>query len=193
MLDEIQRRDAKLEQQIVERNHVNAELLCAKERAEEAARVKGEFLANMSHEIRTPMNGVLGMISCVLDHEIDAEDRENLVVAKSAGEALVTILNDILDLSKIDAGKVSLEAVDFDVRQVAADAMRIFESAVLRQKSRTPPSTSIAIARGVVSGDPSPAAPGAGESWWATKACWSNLHRRRFPVRLIADSAAWKT
>jgi signal transduction histidine kinase/ActR/RegA family two-component response regulator len=134
MLNEIEKRDAKLEQQIVERNRVNAELRSAKERAEEAARMKSQFLANMSHEIRTPMNGVMGMISLVLDHELDPGDREHLVVARAAAEQLITLLNDILDLSKIEAGKMTVEAIDFDLHRVAADSLRIFASAV-RAKS----------------------------------------------------------
>ena len=115
MLNEIARRDAKLEQEIVERQRVNVELRSAKERAEEAARLKSEFLANMSHEIRTPMNGVIGMISLVLDRAQDPEDREQLLVAQNAAQSLITILNDILDLSKIEAGKMTIEAIDFDL------------------------------------------------------------------------------
>ena len=131
MLDEIERRDAKLEQQILERSRVNDELRSAKERAEEAARLKSQFLANMSHEIRTPMNGVMGMISLVLDHELKPEDRGHLVVAQSAAEALITILNDILDLSKIEAGKMTFEATEFDLHRITADSLRIFDAAVL--------------------------------------------------------------
>jgi signal transduction histidine kinase len=133
MLNEIARRDAKLEQEIAERQRVNVELRSAKERAEEAARLKSEFLANMSHEIRTPMNGVIGMISLVLDRAQDPEDREQLLVAQNAAEALITILNDILDLSKIEAGKLTIEAIACDLPAMARDCLRMFEFAV-RQK-----------------------------------------------------------
>jgi signal transduction histidine kinase/ActR/RegA family two-component response regulator len=140
MLGEIERRDIELEQhrrrleeQISERSRVNAELLVAKDKAEDAARLKSEFLANMSHEIRTPMNGVMGMINLVLERCIDAEEREQLLVAKGAAESLITILNDILDLSKIEAGKMTLEKIDFDLAGVVRDSIRIFDSAV-RQK-----------------------------------------------------------
>jgi signal transduction histidine kinase len=141
MLDEIERRDTELalhrrslEGQVAERNRVNAELLLAKEKAEDAARLKSEFLANMSHEIRTPMNGVMGMISLVLDRCSDAEEREQLLVAQNAAQNLVTILNDILDLSKIEAGKMTLEAIDFDLRSAFEEALRMFDLAV-REKN----------------------------------------------------------
>ena len=133
MLNEIARRDAKLEQEIVERQRVNVELRSAKERAEEAARLKSEFLANMSHEIRTPMNGVAGMISLVLDRSQDPEAREQLLVAQNAAQSLVTILNDILDLSKIEAGKLTIDAIPCDLPAMARDCLRMFEFAV-RQK-----------------------------------------------------------
>jgi signal transduction histidine kinase/ActR/RegA family two-component response regulator len=136
MLDEIARRDSQLahqqrdlEEQVAERNVVNAELRLAKERAEEAARLKTEFLANMSHEIRTPMNGVMGMISLVLDQLADPAQREQLQVAHCAARSLVTILNDILDLSKIEAGKLTIESLDFDLRSTVREAVRMFEIA----------------------------------------------------------------
>ncbi len=130
MLDEIARRDSELEREGVERQRVNVELRAAKEHAEEAARLKSEFLANMSHEIRTPMNGVAGMISLVLDRLHDPEDREQLLAAQSASQALILLLNDILDLSKMEAGKLSLEAIDCDLPALARDSLRIFEFGV---------------------------------------------------------------
>src|ERR1035437_6481791 len=133
MLNEIAGRDARLEQEIAERQRVNVELRSAMERAEGAARLKSEFLANMSHEIRTPMNGVVVMISLVLDRTRDPENREQLLVAQNAAQALITILNDILDLSKIEAGKLTIEAIACDLPAMARDCLRMFEFAV-RQK-----------------------------------------------------------
>ena len=141
MLGEIQRRDTQLaqhrlslEEQIAERSRVNAELLLAKEKAEDAARLKSEFLANMSHEIRTPLNGVMGMISLVLDQCGNSAEREQLLVAQAAAQSLVTILNDILDLSKIEAGKMTLEAIDFDLVDTVRQSMRIFDSLVVEKR-----------------------------------------------------------
>ena len=130
MLDEIARRDSELEREGVERQRVNIELRAAKERAEEAARVKSEFLANMSHEIRTPMNGVAGMISLLLDRIQDPEDREQLLAAQSASQTLILLLNDILDLSKMEAHKLSIEAIACDLPALARDSLRIFEFGV---------------------------------------------------------------
>ena len=133
MLDEIARRDeelavqrGQLEEQVVERSRVNEELREAKEKAEGAARVKSEFLANMSHEIRTPLNGVLGMITLVLDGCTDPEARDQLQAAQNAAQSLNGILNEILDLSKIEAGKMTLETITFDVHTLVQDCAKIF-------------------------------------------------------------------
>ncbi len=87
-------------------------------RADEANAAKSAFLATMSHEIRTPLNGVLGMAQAMAAGELSDEQRGRLDVVRQSGEALLTILNDILDLSKIEAGKLELETLDFDLGEV---------------------------------------------------------------------------
>jgi PAS domain S-box-containing protein len=120
-------------QNITARKQAERALIQAKEEAEAATRAKSAFLATMSHEIRTPLNGVLGMAQAMAAGPMELAQRERLDVIRQSGETLLTVLNDVLDLSKIEAGRLELEEAEFDIAAVATGAHAAF-SAVAAQK-----------------------------------------------------------
>jgi signal transduction histidine kinase/DNA-binding response OmpR family regulator/HPt (histidine-containing phosphotransfer) domain-containing protein len=115
----------RLRAHIVDLEQARAELIAARDDAEAGNRAKSDFLANMSHEIRTPMNGILGMTGLLLETRMDEEQRGFAETVRESGEALLTIVNDILDISKLEAGKFELEMLDFDLVNTVESAMAV--------------------------------------------------------------------
>ncbi len=118
--NEVRQHQELLEERIRRRTE---QLERAMQSAQEASQAKSEFLANMSHELRTPMNGVLGMIDIVLDSPLTADQREQLETAQRCANSLLALLNDVLDLSKIEAGKMVMERIPFDLRVLIEDTI----------------------------------------------------------------------
>ena len=132
MIDELQRTHREIEQHrdlLEERiRQRTEELENAMRTALAASQAKSEFLANMSHELRTPMNGLLGMLDVVLESGLDGEQREHLETAQHSAYSLLALLNDILDLSKIEAGRMMIEKVPFNLRTVLEDCVKSYQA-----------------------------------------------------------------
>jgi len=123
-----------LEKEIIERKRVETELRETGKMAESASRAKSEFLTNMSHEIRTPMNAILGFANILLEEESDPQKAEALQIINDAGHNLLDLINDILDLARIETSKLTVDSVNFSVRKLLEHTERMFVKESLIKK-----------------------------------------------------------
>jgi signal transduction histidine kinase/DNA-binding response OmpR family regulator len=128
-LHQVERANAELEEKVRLRTlsleQLNAELEVARQNAEAANRAKSEFVANISHELRTPMNGILGMAQLILNTPLNEKQYQQLNLLYDSGKILLNIINELLDLSKIEAGKMELECLPFDLLKIVQDAVTL--------------------------------------------------------------------
>ena len=130
-----------------------ANALVARDAADAANRAKSGFLAVMSHEIRTPLNGVLGMAQLLLKKQLPDDEREMVSIINSSGETLLTILNDLLDLAKIEAGRLDLEDIPFDITELGRSVHNAFSAVAAKKELELTLSVNV-DACGMYSGDP---------------------------------------
>ena len=122
---QVREHQEQLEEKIRERT---SELQLSRDRAEAATRAKSEYLANMSHELRAPLSGIQGMLEIALDSELTTAQKEELETARDCSNSLLALVNDILDLSKIEAGRMTLEEIPFDPRELIGSCSRLLAS-----------------------------------------------------------------
>ncbi|MBK7956993.1 MAG: response regulator [Bacteroidetes bacterium] len=115
---------------ITEKKRAEAELIESKIKAEEAMKSKQQFLANMSHEIRTPLNANIGFTKVILKTELNAKQKEYVSAIKLSGDSLIVLINDILDLAKVDAGKMTFEKIPFKLESTTTSLMHLFDNKV---------------------------------------------------------------
>ncbi len=127
-IDEIKAKSEKLEREITERKRAETELRMAKYLSDAANRARNEFLSNMSHEIRTPMNAILGFADILLEEETDPSKLEALEIIHGAGENLMSLINDILDLAKIESGRMEPDNINFSLAKLMEHLDRMFRA-----------------------------------------------------------------